>query len=171
MLPTPSTFEIVKRSPRPYRSYLLPSGAANRGVAYIEDSSDATKAKRSDGSLPLVGFVTRPVLAAGPTLADAVLPNRIELPFTGGDYGSFEHAEAVEAEGYGEQLYSGTGPNAAKTITAATPVGTPVSFADGLFCVARTGQVAEYYLAEIKAAVQDGNGFRARFELAPGQVQ
>jgi hypothetical protein len=172
MLPNPSTFEITKRSPRPYRSLLLPaSAAATRGTAYIEDTANPGKAKLADGTLPIAGFVTRPVLVGGPTINDAIMPNRIELPFADGDYGSFEHAEEAEAETYGEQLYSGSGGNAAKTITAATPIGTKCSFVGGMFSVAQSNQVAEYYLAEIKPAALPTNSFRARFVLFQGDVQ
>ena len=104
MLPTPSTFEIVKRSPHPMKSLLLPAAAAaTRGVAYMEDTATPGSAKLADGTVPIAGFVTRPVLIGGPTIADAVMPNRLELPFAAADYGSFEQGEEVEvAEGFGE---------------------------------------------------------------------
>ena len=171
MLPTPSTFEIVKRSPHPMKSLLLPSGAAaTRGVAYMEDTATPGSAKLADGTVPIAGFVTRPVLVGGPTLADAVMPNRIELPFTAGEYGSFEAGEEVEAETWGEQVYSGTGGNAAKTLTGATAVGTKISFYAGQFCVAVTGQYAEYYLAEQKTPVVSTNTFRVRMVRILGVI-
>ena len=173
MLPSPVTFEITKRSLRLYKSLTAPAGVgASRGIAYIEDPAHPGAAIVSDGSLPLAGFVTRNILVGGPTISDAVLPNRIELPFTDGDFVSLEHAEEVEAEGYGDHLYSGSGAGAAKTITAATTIGTKASFLNGMFSIAAAGQNQEYYLAEIKApAVPTANTFRARFVRIEGQVK
>jgi hypothetical protein len=169
MLPNPSTFEITKRSPRPYKSLVAPVGvAAGRGIAFIEDPANPGKAIVADGSLNIAGFVTRPVKVGGPTIEDAVLPNRIELPFEDGKEISLEHAEEVEAEGYGVGLYSGTG---AKTLAGDTAIGTECSFQGGRFSIAATGDTAEYYLAEIKAAVDAANTFRARFVLIQGQVK
>jgi hypothetical protein len=173
-----ANFEITKRSGRPYRSLIAPTGAAGRGMAYIEDPASAGHAKLSDGSLPLGGFVTRPILAGGPTLADAILPNRIELPFsdgtgTGDDIAgsniiSLEQAEEVQAESHDATsgyLYSGSG---ALTIAVGTPIGTRCSFTGGKFCIAQSTQVAEYYLAEILTPIAAGN-VRARFTLIGGQ--
>jgi hypothetical protein len=175
MLPITSLFEITKRSPRPYRSLVAPLGAAGRGTAYIEDPANPGSAKLADGTLPIAGFVTRPILAGGPTLADAIMPNRIELPFSDGTQGngddgmiSLEQAEEVQAESYDGSsgyLYSGSG---ALTITAATPINTRCSFTNGKFCIAQSTQVAEYYLAEIMTPQIAGN-VRGRFTLIEGQ--
>ena len=174
MLPLTSLFEITKRSPRPYKSLVAPTGAAGgRGTAFIEDPANAGKALEADGSAPIAGFVTRPILVGGPTLADAIMPNRTDLPFADGDYISLEQAEEVEAEGYDPAningfLYSGTGGNAAKTITAATTIGTRCSFRNGQFSVAVTGDYSEWLLQEIKPPMVAGN-VRARFVLIEGQ--
>jgi hypothetical protein len=170
-----ANFEITKRSGRPYRSLIAPTGAAGRGTAYIEDPASAGHAILADGSLPIAGFVTRPILAGGPTLADAVMPNRIELPFSDGTQGagddgmiSLEQGEEVQAEGYDATsgyLYSGSG---ALTIAVGTPIGTRCSFTNGKFCIAQSTQVAEYYLAEIMTPIVAGN-VRARFTLIEGQ--
>jgi hypothetical protein len=171
-------FEITKRSPRPYRSLIAPSGAAGRGIAFIEDATKAGYAKLSDGTAPLAGFVTRPIVAGGPTLADAIMPNRIELPFSDGtgtfdsvaeaNQISLEQAEEVQAEGHAASgyLYSGNG---SYTILASTPIGTRCSFVNGKFCIAQTSQVAEYILAEVMTPSVAGN-VRGRFTLIGGQV-
>ena len=208
MLPTPSTFEVTKRSSRPTRSLSGVAGLnAARGIAFIEDPANAGFAKLADGTLPIAGFVTRNVQVGGPTIADAILPNRLELPFADTDFQSFELAEEVQCEGYGAIatlagaaatggqvltngvpmaggavqtgtvqwgafLYSGSGANAAKTITGATAVGTKVSYVGGQFCVAQTGQFAEWYLAQILPPSRpDLNTFRVRLVLIAGDQQ
>jgi len=181
MLPNPNTFEITKRSPRPYRSLVLPTGAnAGRGQAYMEEPANPGNAIPATGTVPIAGFVTRNVLIGGPTLADAIYPNRIELPFQDGTAGSFEQAEEVEAEGYGATfngdtqatgayLYSGTGGTAGNTISNATATGTRASFLNGQFCVATTGMYSEYYITAILPPNNPANTFRVRFGLIAGQ--
>lgn len=186
MLPNPSTFEVTKRSPRPIRSLAGIAGLnAARGIAFIEDPANPGTAKLADGTLPIAGFVTRNCQVGGPTISDAVLPNRIELPFADTDFQSFEQAEEVQAEGYGTPatvangtvqggayLYQDNGANAVLTITANTPAGTRVSFRNGQFCIAAAGDVSEYYLAQILPASRpDLNTFRCRFVLFTGNQQ
>jgi hypothetical protein len=208
MLPTPSTFEVTKRSSRPTRSLAGVTGLnAARGIAFIEDPANPGCAKLADGTLPIAGFITRNAQVGGPTIADAILPNRLELPFADTDFQSFELAEEVQCEGYGAIaalaggaatggqvltngvpmaggavqtgtvqwgafLYSGSGANAAKTITGATAIGTKVSYVGGQFCVAQTGQYAEWYLAQILAPWRpDLNTFRVRLVLIAGDQQ
>jgi hypothetical protein len=181
MLPIPSLFEITKRSPLPYKSLVAPTGSSGRGIAYIEDPANPGNAILADGSAPIAGFVTRPILAGGPTLADDVFPNRLERPFSDSDpYGvganmiSLEQAEEVEAEGYDPLhvngfLYSGTGGNAAKTITASTALKTPCSFRNGQFSVGVTGDYCEWLLQQIMPPQITGN-VRARFIKVAGRV-
>ena len=102
MLPNPSTFEVTKRSSRPTRSLNGVTGLnAARGIAFIEDPANPGCAKLADGTLPIAGFITRNAQVCGPTIADAILPNRLELPFADTDFQSFELAEEVQCEGYG----------------------------------------------------------------------
>jgi hypothetical protein len=186
MLPNPSTFEVTKRSSRPIRSLAGVAGLnAARGIAFIEDPANPGTAKLADGTLPVAGFVTRNCQVGGPTISDAVLPNRIELPFADTDFQSFEQAEEVQAEGYGDPatmangavqvgayLYQDSGANAALTLTANTAIGTRVSFRNGQFCVAAGGDVSEYYLAQILPPSRpDLNTFRCRFALLAGDRQ
>jgi len=186
MLPNPSTFEVTKRSSRPIRSLTGIAGLnAARGIAFIEDPAHPGTAKLADGTLPIAGFVTRNCQVGGPTISDAVLPNRLELPFADTDFQSFEQAEEIQAEGYGDPatlangsvqggafLYSDNGGNAVLTITAQTAIGTWVSFRNGQFCVANEGDVSEYYLAQILPPSRpDLNAFRCRFVLLTGSQQ
>jgi hypothetical protein len=207
MLANPVSFEITKRSPRPYRSLAGVAGLnAARGTAFIEDEANPGFAKLADGTVPIAGFITRNAQVGGPTIADAIMPNRIELPFADTDMQSFEQAEEVQAEGYGPNatlgtnggggqslgggnivgpsnnngnvviggayLYSGSGANAAKTITGATTIGTKCSFIGGQFSVAQPGQIAEYVLAQILPPSRpDINTFRCRFTLMSGDGQ
>jgi len=206
MLPNTSCFEITKRSPRPYRSLAGVTGLnAARGTAFIEDPANPGFAKLADGTVPITGFITRNAQVGGPTIADAIMPNRIELTFADTDMQSFEQAEEVQAEGYGSNatlganggggqsiaggqvvapssngnvviggayLYSGSGANAAKTITGATTVGTKCSFIGGQFSIAQPGQIAEFVLVQILPPSRpDINTFRCRFTLMAGDIQ
>jgi hypothetical protein len=190
MLPNTQCFEVTKRSSRPIRSLAGVTGLnAARGTAFIEDPANPGFAKVADGTLPIAGFIARNAQVGGPTIGDAILPNRIELPYADTDYQSFEPAEEVQAEGYGANatlgatvsgqavvggafLYSATGGNAGKTITGTTAIGTKVSFRNGQFCVAASGDVAEFYLAQIlPPARPDINTFRCRFGLVTGDQQ
>lgn len=162
---------------RPYNSLIAPSGSgAARGIAYIESLSNPGYAQLADGTAPIAGFVTRPVLVGGPTLGDAIFPNRLELPFQDGQPISLEQAEQVSAEGYDPlgingNLYSGTGNGGSATITAATPTGTKISFYNGQFCVANTGQYYEWMLQAIEPAAVPTNGFRCRFTKVEGNIK
>ena len=131
-----SLHEITKRANRPNRSLILPAADAARGVAFQESSTSGT-AELADGTLPIVGFVTRQTLITGPVLGDSIYPGRIELPFTGGQEGSFEYGEELEAEG-------STYLDAA--ITAGTALKSRLSFVAGKFKVAVTGQYSEFIL-------------------------
>lgn len=178
-----SLFEITKRSPLPYKSLVAPTGSKGRGIAFIEDTSNPGKAILADGSQPIAGFVTRSIKAGGPDLGDDVFPNRIERPFSDTDpYGadsnmiSLEQGEEVEAEGYDPDcvngfLYSGTGGNAAKTITASTALKTPCSFYNGQFSVGITGQYCEWMLIENSIEPQISGNLRCRFQKLPGAIK
>lgn len=173
-VPIVSNFEITKRSPQGYRSLVAPTGASSgRGIAYIEDTSNPGNAIVADGSMPIAGFVTRSILLGGPTVSDIVFP-RIELPFEDGTAASFEQAEEVQAEGYDAahvngHLYSSTGGDSALTITGSTPVKTLCSFRNGQFCIADTGDYAEWMLVEQLTPRVTGN-VRCRFTKVHGQV-
>lgn len=174
MIPITSLFEITKRSPRAYKSLVAPLGAAaGRGIAYIEDPANPGNAILADGSAPFAGFVTRPILVGGPTLADAIMPNRIELPFQDGQPITMEYADEVQAEGYDPAcvngfLYSGTGASAANTITSATQAQTKCTFMNGQFAVAASGDWAEWTLAQIMPQAQVQGNVRARFTRIEG---
>lgn len=145
-------FEITKRSRRPNYSMLhtpaadtsLAAGAIRypRGTAF-QESSTADTAELADGSQPIIGFVTRPIAAGGPQLADSIYPGRIDLPTPDGDEASFEYAEEVQAEG--SDFVQGSGSDKLDTNTA---LKTKVSFRGGKFCAAATTQIAEFMVVQ-----------------------
>jgi len=95
MLPNPSCFEVTKRSPRPYRSLAGVAGLnAARGTAFIEHQANPGFAKLADGTVPITGFITRNAQVGGPTIADAIMPNRIELTFADTDSGATFRAKS-----------------------------------------------------------------------------
>lgn len=175
-----SLFEVLKRSPLPYRSLVAPTGSKGRGIAFIEDTANPGKAILADGSQPFAGFVTRPIKAGGPDLNDDVFPNRAERPFSDTDaFGadsnmiSLENAEEVEAEGYDPNcvngfLYSASGGNAAKSILPGTALKTKCSFYNGQFSVGVTGQYCEWMLIEKNITPMVSGNLRCRFIKIPG---
>ena len=131
----------------------------------------------ADGTAPLLGFLTRISLQTGPTLEDAVYPNKIELPFKSGEEASFEYAEEIEAEGGAGSAAQVPAADsfvvvapAANAIAANTPVNTPLSFAGGKWQVAVAGQIAEFALVEIQQPVL-ANNIRIRARRLPGPIK
>lgn len=198
-------FQITKQADRPQYSLLLPAapnalifaetiivsslsnpnGIAGiaRGIAFQEDTAiaaangQAATVKRADGTGPIVGFITRAALVGGPTLADAVMPNRTALPFQDGQAASFEYAEefiagnyaaAGQADGYDHICVAGTG-----ALAANTPLNTPLSFTGGKVCKAVAGQIAEYALVSVTEAPLDkpDNAFVIRARRLPGAIK
>ncbi|HEV2330568.1 MAG TPA: hypothetical protein VGY56_17445 [Verrucomicrobiae bacterium] len=164
-------FEITKRSFVPFNSLTTPQPDASlatgtvvnpRGVAFQFDSTDG-QAVMADGTKAFAGFITRYTKVDGPTLEDVVYPGRTELPFVAGGPASFEYAEEVEVEGppgVNSTYVIGTGASA---ISAATAAETKLSFSGGAFCVAQTGQDAEFILvAQMTPEVTGNIRFRAR---------
>lgn len=151
-------FEITKRANRPNRSLLLPAAAAAKGVAFIEDVATPGTAKLADGTLPIVGFVTREVTVAGPTLADHVYPGRTQLPFKATEEGSFEYAEEVEAE---SSVYLDA------ALISSHANGTKCTFAAGKFVATATGKIAEFIVVENMTPEVAGN-VRLRLQKIEG---
>ena len=166
-------FEITKRSPRPVVSLLTPASgqgyaltAGSGLIGYMrgtpmQESATPGQAELADGTKPFAGFLTRDSQAGGATLADQIVPGRLELPFVAGEDGSFEFAEEVVAEG---PLLIDAG------LTGATPLKTPISFAAGKFAVAGSGQNAQWVLVELPAPDTTGN-VRARFVTMAGSMK
>ncbi|MGB8296410.1 MAG: hypothetical protein WCG85_13365, partial [Polyangia bacterium] len=103
------------------------------------------------------------------TLAGAVATGGQALTAAGPVAGGAVQTGTVQ---WGAFLYSGSGANAAKTITGATAIGTKVSYLGGQFCVAQTGQYAEWYLAQILPPSRpDLNTFRVRLTMIAGDQQ
>lgn len=163
-------FEITKRSRRP--NYSMPNTPAlvgtadntvqtSRGVAFMEGAVDT--AALADGSSPIIGFVTRPILKGGPGLGDSIYPGKIELGTVAGQEASFEDAEEIEAEG--ADYICGTG---ARQLDNTTAVNTKLSFDAGRFCKATTGQLSEFVLVGQLTQQDSGNVCRIRARRTHG---
>lgn len=168
-----SQFEITKRSRRPNYSMLntpnlgLAAGTVQnaRGVAF-QESITADTAELANGVAPILGFVTRIIMAGGPQLGDSIYPGRIELPTLAGQEASFEYAEEIEAEG--TDYICGTG---VRTIDNTTAPRTPLSFDLGRFCKAQAGQLAEFELTTQLTPRDSTNVCRIRARRLTGNVQ
>lgn len=187
MNPTYPLFQVIRRGPRANKTIRIPSnfGAQPVGVALIEsatpnpDQDDSGGCALADGTAPFIGFITRAIVTTTPvptfselaTAGDA--PNiPFETAFLVGDEGSTEDADEYEAEGIG---YLAIGPSANGTDTTQDlgtnpAVGTMCSFLKGLTCKAKTGQWAEYQVAEVEANPSVAGNVRIRFRRVLGRV-
>ena len=127
--------------------------------------------------MSFIGFITRPVLAAVngapavpvPTYAELSTGGNPNIPFetafSAGLEASLEDAEMYEAEG--SDFIAGSG-NGNRTLTSSTPIGSKLSFTGGKTCVAASGDISEYILAEIQTPSTPGNlRIRARKTYGP----
>lgn len=171
--PTYPLFQITRRGPRANKTVRLPLALAAcfAGVAFIEsntpnkDQDESGGAALADGTRPFAGFITRDVLAAVngapavpvPTYAELSTGGNPNLPyetaFSAGGEASLEDADEYEAEG---AAFVSSG-NGGRDITAATALGTKLSFYGGVTSVAQTNDIAEFELAEIQTASTPGN--------------
>ena len=170
--PTLPLFQVLIKGPRPNRSVTLPLAlaACGAGTAFIEGTpaagQDASElVALSDGTKLFAGFITRDVLAAVGGVPAVPVPTYSELStggnpnipfetaFSAGGEGALEDAEQYEAEGTG---YISSG-NGGRDITAATAIGTKLSFYGGKSCVAQSGDRSEFELAEIEVPSVPGN--------------
>jgi hypothetical protein len=172
-------FMVTRRGSRPNKSVTLNINLAaqSAGAAFMEDASAPNGQDASElvtlatGAKPFAGFVTRDVLAATggvptvpmPTyseLSEGMSPSLpLETQFSAGTEGSVEDAEEYEAE---SSVFLSSANGGGRDFTGATPIGTRCSFYNGVTCIAVTGQVAEYYLAEWETPQTTGN-LRGRF--------
>ena len=129
-----SNFEIRRVRPASNISRKF-TGTAKRGTALGAHATDVEAAALAQGT-NFLGFLTRDVSADGPSLESRVLP-LLEQAFKSGLEVSLQKADEIECEGTD---YIQTTGGAA--IGSATPVGTLLSFKDGKWQVAQTGEVA-----------------------------
>lgn len=169
-------FEIIVRSRRPNFSLAQTPARDNsiadgqiqyrRGLAFMEDPTNPDKAILADGTISIAGFVTRDIAAGGPQLESSIYPGKIELPTVAGDEASFEDGEVVEAEG---DYICGTG---SRGLDNTTEPGTELSFDNGRFCKATTGQISEWVLvASNLTVVNEDNDCRIRARRKHGSVK
>lgn len=88
----------------------------------------------------------------------------LESPFLAGDYGSIERLEALEVEDVAYIMTSGTG-----AISGGTAAGTKLSFKEGRFYVAQTGDLAQYELKK-QMTPETAGKVRISVEEIPGYL-
>lgn len=146
--------------------------AAPRGLAlgYLAGVGNSNIYNLASGT-NFVGFVTRDVTVLGATLEDRIFGRSSiaplyasigpEFPDKAGTMVTTEQAEEVEAEGALNVLTSGTG-----LLSAATTVGTNLSFREGKFSVAQASDTPLYVITAVWTAADDlydtANLFRIR---------
>ena len=164
-----SNFEIVRAYPGRQQSGVL-NFAASRGTPLGALTTDTSASAAAANSFELagangnygqnfLGFLERDCTVAGPTLADHIYPNRLELPYKVGTEVSVIKAAAVEAEGTDFLLTSGTG-----ALTTSTAVGTKISFRNGKFSAAQSGEIAYFTVAANNLTPYTASALRMRFE-------
>lgn len=170
--PTYPLFQVIRKGPRPNKTVTLPASlaACGAGTAFIEvtpaaDQDASGLVALADGSKVFAGFITRDVLAQVngapqvpvPTYSELSTGGNPNLPFetafSAGLEGSLEDADEYEAEG---SAFISSG-NGGRDITAATAIGTRLSFYGGVTCVAQAGDHSEFELAEIETPSTAGN--------------
>jgi len=172
--PTYPLFQITIPGPRPNKSVRFPItlAACLAGTAFQESATPNTDQDDSGGValatnlVPFAGFTTRDVLAAVNGVAAVPAPTFSELatsgdaanlpfenPFSAGTEGSLQDAETYECEGTGF-VSSGNG---ARDITAATAIGSKLTFFNGVTALAQTNDLSEFYLAEQQTPSVPGN--------------
>lgn len=121
------------------------------------------------------GFLTRatrvptdndsPSINGNPRTAEEMLMGwGMDVPFTAGREGSIEGADWIEAEGADYVLKSGTGS------LAAASVGAAISFINGLFYGAQSGDMVQFRLAQNMTPETAGDT-RILFQRIDGYIQ
>ena len=164
-------FEIIRKTPRPVVSLKTPASDAgytlsNGLTGYLrgtpmQESATPGQAELADGTKPFVGFQARDSQAGGPTLGELILGLILEEHYMAGDYGTYEKADEVIAEGANFIDSS---------ITTGTTVTTPCSFVGGKFSTLSSGQISEWTVAEQMTPMVAGN-VRVRFVLTSGSIK
>jgi hypothetical protein len=145
--------EVLRSKAGQTLSGILPALAYPNGQALKIGSRDA-----GTGAITFVlaegkcdGFMTRAsaLSTSGRTTTDGnprtdteiLYDQLLESPFLAGNEGSVERAEALELEGVGHIMTSGTG-----SIGTGTSTGSKLSFTAGRIRVAQTGDIAQFEL-------------------------
>ena len=129
-----SNFEIRRVRPGSNISRKF-TGTAKRGTAVGAHATDVEVAALAQGT-NFLGFLTRDVAADGPSLESRVFP-LLEQAFKSVLEVSLQKADEVECEGTDCIQTAGDG-----AVGATTAVGTLLSFKDGKWRVAQSGEVA-----------------------------
>lgn len=145
-----SNFEIRRSAPGTI-SGILPAIAYPVGKPLMRSSTDADTGEvtfalasgRCDGFMTRASRVPDEGSNGNPRTAEEQLMGfGLETPFTAGRQGSLEMADLVEVEGDDYIMSSGTG-----AVDENTPVNTKLSFKEGRFYEAQTGDFAQFRLA------------------------
>lgn len=163
-----SRFEITRRNSGSCNVSLTWNGLGATGVLGLAVGAHLTDPEAGElaSGTNFLGFLGRNVTLDGPTLEDRIFgptgttPLGPEFPVKRGDYVSvLKGADEVEVEGGDLVLLSGTG-----AITSTTPVGTPLSFTTGKFCVKQPQQREYFQLTAILTDVYEAGAVRIRAE-------
>lgn len=158
-----ANFVIRRPSAREPRSLIIPE-AMVKGLAVMVKHGAPTYGDQSNGT-EFHGFLTQAVVSGGNASQlkqDAWLPGaNLEYNLDLNAAVTIVDADVVDAEGTDLILASGGGTEATG-ISAATPEGWSVSFTDGKFSIATTGQKVFFTLGANLTAETDGN-VRRRF--------
>lgn len=154
-----SKFEIL-RGMGDNISGILPAEAQPIGRALMIDSIDADTGERTfvvaegkcDGFMTRASRTTVGLTDSEQLYGLATDDTGGETPFTVGERGSIEVADALEVEGTDYIVISGTG-----AITSGTAVDTALSFSGGKFYVAQPDDYAQYLLKGVMTEETEGN--------------
>jgi hypothetical protein len=185
MITASSPFEILRRkktlnfSGQFISAYLAANSGTGTAVAGTETAPRGlalgTSTTNPEALIPatdnnFVGFLTRRVVVGGLTPFERAIggvvsatPQGLEAPFTDGLEVTAELAQTIECEAGGAESYfvqSGTG-----AITTSTPVGTPLSFNNGLWYAAQSTDTPRGNLTANNLNSSDGTSQRIRVEL------
>lgn len=156
-----SNFEIRRNRLTGTISGTLPATAMPVGTALMISAKDADTGVNTFAlaSGRVDGFVTKEVrVGVGLTATELAYglntypSGEFSTPYTAGNPGSIEPAEAIEIEGSDYIIGSGTG-----AITNATAAETEISFYSGKARVAQTNDYVQFRLAKQMTPVNGGN--------------
>ncbi len=171
MNPT-SPFEITRRDPSINASAkFTPAEGFDpvpRGFALGAHATDPTAFDVAQHNT-FIGHLTRQVKVGGLTITDRFFgvtsetPVGVEAPFVAGQEVSVEKAKEVELEGSAYLVLSGTG-----ALTAATAVGTNLSFYNGYLRATQSEETPNYVLTAILTPAMASGVLRIRAERYSG---
>lgn len=171
-----SNYEPLRKKPGQTLSGQLPSTAYPIGKAMMISDRNAATGEITFALASGIcdGFLTRESRQSvsgraaddgNPRTDTEILFNQgLESPFLAGDFGSIERLEALVVEGDDYIMSSGTG-----SVSTGTAAGTKLSFKEGRFYVAQTGDLAQFELKK-QMTPETGGATRIAVEEIPGYL-